>query len=182
MPLQASDHPTNFVSTLSETSGFLPQSSRGIGSCYGMLRYAILLRHCGGIRPAHRALYHETPESLIAGPEVFELASASDQAGSTDRTRSRQRYDLAAAAHSSSESSSESSSSSSSSSVFTGAAGFLLFFFFGFFFFLSPTGFDSGNSRILRTSSSVIFLSLLTFSRSGDGGAANFCRPFFVIA
>jgi hypothetical protein len=34
----------------------------------------------------------------------------------------------------------------------------------------------------LRTSSSVIFLSLLIFDKSRDGGAAIFCRPFFVMA
>ena len=82
--------------------------------------------------------------------------------------------------HSSSESSSESSSSSSSSDF---ATAFLAGFFFFFLFFdFALLGWARGNSRIFRISSSVIFLSLLYFSRLSLGGAAKRCRPFFVMA
>ncbi len=71
-------------------------------------------------------------------------------------------------------------SSSLLSSSSSAAAAFLAgFFFFLFFDFVS---FARGCSKILRTSSSVIFLSLLIFDKSRDGGAAIFCRPFFVMA
>jgi hypothetical protein len=39
-----------------------------------------------------------------------------------------------------------------------------------------------GRSRIFKISSSSIFLSDLTESRSKEGGAARRVRPFFVIA
>jgi hypothetical protein len=84
-------------------------------------------------------------------------------------------------AHSSSESSSSLSSSSSSSTCLVGAA-FLVFFFFFLFFDLALLGFARGSSRILRISSSVIFLSVFSLSRSGFGGAANRWRPFLVMA
>jgi hypothetical protein len=83
--------------------------------------------------------------------------------------------------HSSSESSSSLSSSSSSSACLVGVA-FLVFFFFFLFFDLALLGFARGNSRILRISSSVIFLSVFNLSRSGFGGAANRWRPFLVMA
>lgn len=61
--------------------------------------------------------------------------------------------------------------------------GFLAVFFFFFLFFpLAPVDRARGFSRISRISSSVIFLSDRTLSRSRGGGAASFVRPFFVIA
>lgn len=53
---------------------------------------------------------------------------------------------------------------------------------FFFFLFLGLASFARGCSKILRTSSSVIFLSVLNFVRSGAGGAASFWTPFFVMA
>jgi hypothetical protein len=44
------------------------------------------------------------------------------------------------------------------------------FFFFFLFFDLALLGLARGSSRILRISSSVTFLSLFHFSRSGFGG------------
>lgn len=70
--------------------------------------------------------------------------------------------------------------SSSLLSSSSAAAAFLAGFFFLLAFFF--TSFASGCSRILRISSSVIFLSLLILDRSSAGGAAIFCRPFLVIA
>lgn len=59
-------------------------------------------------------------------------------------------------------------------------AGFLLFFLF--FLFLEPVDLASGRSRILRISSSSIFLSVLNLDRSGWFGAASRVMPFLVIA
>jgi hypothetical protein len=76
-----------------------------------------------------------------------------------------------------------SSLSSSSSLPSSAAATFLAGFFFFFLFLLfAPVDFANGLSRILRTSSSSIFLSDLTFSRSSGGGAASRMIPFFVMA
>jgi hypothetical protein len=58
---------------------------------------------------------------------------------------------------------------SSSSAAASPAAAFLAGFFFFFLFFLVEA-FPMGCSRILRISSSSIFLSDLTFSRSRAGG------------
>jgi hypothetical protein len=74
------------------------------------------------------------------------------------------------------------SSSLSSSSSSVAAAAFLAGFFFFLFLFLGLASFDRGCSRILRISSSVIFLSVLNLDRSGAGGAASFCIPFLVMA
>ena len=83
--------------------------------------------------------------------------------------RSLIRVDRRIATYSSSESSSELSSSDSSALI-----GFFAGFFFFFLFFgLELDGFDRGSSSILRISSSVIFLSLFHFCKSGVGGAAN---------
>lgn len=72
---------------------------------------------------------------------------------------------------------------SSSSSSSAAASAFLVgFFFFLRFFFLSDVGLPSGCSRILRTSSSVIVLSVLNLERSGVGGAARRVSPFLVMA
>ena len=71
----------------------------------------------------------------------------------------------------------ESSSSSSAASAFLAG-----FFFFFLFLLLLPVERARGCSRILRISSSVIFLSVLNCDRSGAGAAANLVRPFLVIA
>src|SRR5579859_815082 len=71
-------------------------------------------------------------------------------------------------------------SSSLSSSSSPAAAAFLAGFFF--FLFFGLLSFARGRFKISRTSSSVIFLSVLNLDKSGLGGAASFCRPFFVIA
>lgn len=73
-------------------------------------------------------------------------------------------------------------SSSSSSSSFSLAAFFAGFFLFFLLLLLLPVDFANGCSRIFRTSSSVIFLSVLYLARSGAGGALSRVRPFFVIA
>jgi hypothetical protein len=73
-------------------------------------------------------------------------------------------------------------SSSLLSSSSPAAAAFLAGFFFFLFLFLGLLSLASGCSRILRISSSVIFLSLLILLRSGAGGAAIFWRPFLVMA
>ena len=68
--------------------------------------------------------------------------------------------------------------SSSSSSV-----AFLVDFFFFFLFFpLAPVDRATGWSRILRISSSVIFFSVLYWSKLGPGGALKRTIPFFVMA
>lgn len=54
-------------------------------------------------------------------------------------------------------------------------------FFFLFLFFL-PVLRDRGCSRILRISSSTIFLSDFTLARSKAGGAPTLERPFLVMA
>lgn len=77
---------------------------------------------------------------------------------------------------------SSSLSSSSSSSSSAAAAFFAGFFFFFLFLLFDPVDFDSGCSRIFKISSSSIFLSDLTASKSRAGGAANRVMPFLVIA
>lgn len=74
------------------------------------------------------------------------------------------------------------SSSLLSSSSSSSADAFLAGFFFFLVLFLGLVSLARGSSRILRTSSSVIFLSVLNCDRSGVGGAASFCRPFLVMA
>lgn len=71
--------------------------------------------------------------------------------------------------------SSESSSSPPSAAFLAG------FFFLALLFFL-PVFLARGCSRIFRSSSSVIFLSDLTFSRSRAGGPPSLVIPFLVIA
>ena len=66
--------------------------------------------------------------------------------------------------------------SSSASAFFAG------FFFFLFFLFLDPVDLAKGRSRILRISSSSIFLSDLYWDRSSGAAAASLVRPFLVIA
>jgi len=61
------------------------------------------------------------------------------------------------------------------------AAAFLAFFFFFLFLFL-PAFFESGCSRILRISSSSIFLSVLNLLRSQAGGPPIRVMPFLVMA
>lgn len=73
-------------------------------------------------------------------------------------------------------------SSSSSSSSAAAAAFFAGFFFFFLFLFFAPVDFEIGCSRIFKISSSSIFLSDLTASKSNGGGAANRVMPFFVTA
>ena len=80
-------------------------------------------------------------------------------------------------------SSSLDSSSSSSSSSAVAAAAFLAGFFFFFLFLLfAPVDRAAGCSKIFKISSSWIFLSDFTFSRSKGGGAASLVMPFLVIA
>lgn len=76
---------------------------------------------------------------------------------------------------------SSSLSSSSSSSSLAAAAAFLAGFFF-FLFLLLPVFLDSGCSRILRISSSVIFLSVWYLLRSRAGGPPSLVIPFLVMA
>ena len=78
--------------------------------------------------------------------------------------------------HSSSLDSSSSSSSSFSTAFLAG------FFFFFLFLLFELVALAIGCSRILRISSSTIFLSDFHFARSGVGAADNRVRPFFVIA
>ena len=59
---------------------------------------------------------------------------------------------------------------------------FLAAFFLLFLFFLEPVDLDRGRSRILRISSSSIFLSDLTLVKSGAAGAVSLVIPFLVIA
>lgn len=73
-------------------------------------------------------------------------------------------------------------SSSLLSSSSSSAAAFLAVFFFFFRFLFLVEVLPIGCSRILRTSSSVIFLSVLYLERSGDGGAAILVMPFLVTA
>lgn len=75
--------------------------------------------------------------------------------------------------------SSESSESSSELPAVLAAA-FLAGFFFLLLFFL-PVFLDRGCSRILSTSSSVIFLSVLNLLRSGAGGPPSLVMPFLVM-
>lgn len=73
--------------------------------------------------------------------------------------------------------------SSSLSSSASPAAAFLAgFFFFLFLFLLLVVFLDRGCSRILRISSSSIFLSDLTLLRSRAGGAPSLVMPFLVMA
>lgn len=75
------------------------------------------------------------------------------------------------------------SSSLSSSSSSTSASAFLaVFFFFFLFLLLELAAFAMGCSKIFKTSSSVIFLSVLNDSRFGVGGALKRVRPFLVMA
>lgn len=72
-----------------------------------------------------------------------------------------------------------SSEDSPSSSLLSFLAGFFFFFLFLDF---APVAFPMGCSRILRISSSVIFLSDFSFSRGGLIGAARRVIPFLVMA
>lgn len=49
-------------------------------------------------------------------------------------------------------------------------------------FFFLPLFLERGCSRILRISSSVIFLSVLNLVKSQAGGAPTFVMPFLVMA
>lgn len=75
-----------------------------------------------------------------------------------------------------------SSSELSSSVAPPAAAAFLAGFFFFLFLLLEPVFLASGCSRILRISSSVIFLSVLHFATSRVRGALRRVRPFLVMA
>ena len=72
--------------------------------------------------------------------------------------------------------------SSSSSSSSAAAAAFLAGFFFFFLFLFLDVVLPIGCSRILRISSSVIFLSVLYLETSSGGGLARRCAPFLVMA
>jgi len=87
------------------------------------------------------------------------------------------------AASSSQEAYSSSSSSSSDSWASAVVSAFLAGFFFFFLFLgLELAGFASGCSRIFKTSSSVIFLSVLNDSSFGAGGPLILETPFLVMA
>ena len=73
-------------------------------------------------------------------------------------------------------------SSSLDSSSPSSAAFFAGFFFFFLFLLLVPDDLANGCSKIFSIASSVIFLSVLYFNSSGDGGALKRIRPFFVMA
>lgn len=73
------------------------------------------------------------------------------------------------------------SSSLSSSESLSSLAAFLVAFFF-FLFLDLPAFLDNGCSRILRISSSLIFLSDLTLLKSSGGGPPSLVMPFFVMA
>ena len=74
------------------------------------------------------------------------------------------------------------SSSLLSSSSSSGVAFLADFFFFFLLLLLLPVLRFNGRSKIRRTSSSSIFLSVRSSSRFGLGGPAKTVRPFFVIA
>lgn len=57
-----------------------------------------------------------------------------------------------------------------------------LAFFFLFLLALEPVDLAKGRSRILRISSSSIFLSVLNLDKSGSAGPASLVMPFLVMA
>lgn len=73
-------------------------------------------------------------------------------------------------------------SSESSSDSSAAAAAFLAGFFFLLLLFFLPVFLATGCSRILSTSSSVIFLSVLNLLTSRAGGPPSLAIPFFVMA
>lgn len=77
---------------------------------------------------------------------------------------------------------SSSLSSSELSSAAAAAAAFLAGFFFFLLFFFLPVFLAMGCSRILRISSSSIFLSVLYLLRSSAGAAPSLVMPFLVMA